>query len=156
MSDLKAKALIFVSIFTLSNKLQILGDRMDRKLSTKQWLLLAGVINSGSAEPSIGEVAGLINSSRQNVKKMALILEKAGFVSMRKDPQDARILRLRPTEACMEHLRGREVRENRFLEALFGGFEAEELRAFARLIEKLKDNVREMEISYDDRHEEEA
>lgn len=154
MTDLEEKAHIFGTIFVLSNKLQLLGDKMDRRLTVKQWLLLAGIFKSENPAPTIGEVAARIGSSRQNVKKMALILEKAGFVTLRKDPVDARMLRISPTQACVEHLRTREEKELRFLETLFEGFGPDELPAFCRALTKLKDNVQEME-KQDDYDEEE-
>jgi DNA-binding MarR family transcriptional regulator len=148
VENLEEKAYIFGTIFVLSNKLQLLGDKLDRRLTVKQWLLLVGIAKSVSAAPAIGEVAALIGSSRQNVKKMALILEKEGFVTLRRDALDARILRISLTQACIEHLRTREEKELRFIEALFRGFEAEELQAFVRVVTKLKDNLREMEKQY--------
>jgi DNA-binding MarR family transcriptional regulator len=148
VENLEEKAYIFGTIFVLSNKLQLLGDKLDRRLTVKQWLLLVGIAKSASAAPAIGEVAALIGSSRQNVKKMALILEKEGFVTLRRDALDARILRISLTQACMEHLRTREEKELRFIEALFRGFESEELQAFVRVVTKLKDNLREMGKQY--------
>ncbi|HML48047.1 MAG TPA: MarR family transcriptional regulator [Clostridia bacterium] len=154
MTDLEEKAFIFGTIFVLSNKLQLLGDQMDRRLSAKQWLLLAGILKSGSAAPTVGELAALIGSSRQNVKKMALILEKAGFVTLQKDPGDARMLRISPTQTCAAHLRTREEKELRFLESLFAGFDPDELPAFSRALAKLKQNVQEMEKQHDREEEE--
>ncbi|MFA5636708.1 MAG: MarR family transcriptional regulator, partial [Anaerovoracaceae bacterium] len=75
MDSLKDKAFIFGSIFTLSNRLQILGDRLDRNLTVKKWLLLAGIHNCRNSSPSISEVAIIIGNSRQNVKKMLVKLE---------------------------------------------------------------------------------
>ena len=35
------QAYIYGGIFTLSNKLQLLGDKFDSNISTKQWFLIA-------------------------------------------------------------------------------------------------------------------
>lgn len=147
---MEEKAYIFGSIFTLSNKLQILGDKLDEQLTVKQWLLLAGILKCGNDAPAIGKVAGLIGSSRQNVKKMALILEKAGFVSLHRDKTDARMLRISLSERCREHLKQREDKERSFIETLFSGFETQELLDFSRAIAKLEKNVREMEQNYEE------
>lgn len=135
------KAYIFGTVFTLSNRLQILGDKLDDRLTVKQWLLLAGISMCGSDAPTISEVAALIGSSRQNVKKMALILEKEGFVSLRRDPHDLRVLRISLSENCIGHLNHREEKERDFIEELFYGFDEEELLLFSQMLAKLERNA---------------
>ncbi|RCX19335.1 DNA-binding MarR family transcriptional regulator [Anaerobacterium chartisolvens] len=136
-----AKAFIFGSIFTLSNKLQIIGDRLDSNLTVKQWLLLAGIHNSRNEHPTISEVAGIIGNSRQNVKKMLLILEKLGFVKMGNDSNDARVQKVKITEKCLDYLKQREKRELKFLEQLFEGFEPSEIQELIHGISKLEKNI---------------
>lgn len=138
------KVYVFGTLFTLSNKLQLLGDRLDPKLTVKQWLFLAGIMRCGHDAPTLSEIAARIGSSRQNVKKMALILEKQGFVNMNKDPFDARMLRVRLTDMCREHLKQREEMETRFIEDVFSGFAPSELSALSNLIKKLEKNVHDM------------
>lgn len=151
---MKEKTYIFGTIFTLSNRLQLLGDRMDAQLTVKQWLFLAGVMKCGSDAPTLSQIAAHIGSSRQNVKKMASVLQRQGFVSMEKDSEDARMLRIRLTDACRAYLKQREQAESRFIEELFGGFEETELTALSAGLKKLEKNVREMGQKYDDEKEE--
>ena len=66
MNELKKKAYIFGTIFTLSNKLQVLGDEFDENITTKQWLFIVGV-SKFQDPPTISEVANFIGYSRQNV-----------------------------------------------------------------------------------------
>lgn len=148
---MEEKTYIFGTIFTLSNKLQLLGDRIDAKLTVKQWLFLAGVLRCDSNTPTLSEIAARIGSSRQNVKKMALILEKQGFVLLEKDARDARALRIRLTDVCKTHLKQREQAESRFIEELFDSFEAKELSALSAAIKKLEKNVKEMGQKYEEK-----
>lgn len=92
MTDLEKKSHIFGSLFILANRVQILGDKVDPVLSIKQWLLIAAIPQFKSGSPTISDIAKMIGSSRQNVKKMALILEKIGFVRLSKDDNDARVI----------------------------------------------------------------
>ncbi len=149
METLKKKAYIFASIFALSNKLQVIGDKFDKELTVKQWLLLAGIFNSGKGAPTLTEVASLIGSSRQNVKKMAVALERAGFVNLEKDGSDARILRINPTDKCREHIEKRGKREIEFLERLFIGFDILAIDGFSNGISKLEKNIAETGDLYD-------
>ena len=150
---IEEKTYIFGTIFTLSNKLQFLGDKIDAKLTVKQWLLLAGVLKCESDTPMLSEIAARIGSSRQNVKKMASILEKQGFVLMEKDACDARMLRIRLTDACRAHLKQREETESQFIEELFSNFEAKELSTLSAALKKLEKNVRVMEQKYNQEKE---
>ncbi|ASA25756.1 MarR family winged helix-turn-helix transcriptional regulator [Paenibacillus donghaensis] len=141
MNDIKDKGFIFGSIFTLSNKLQVLGDKFDRNLTVKQWLLLAGIYKSRNEMPTISEVAGIIGNSRQNVKKMVLILEKEGFVAIENDSNDARVQKIMLTKKCLDYMLQREKKELEFLEHLFEGFEPTELQEMVRSISKLEKNI---------------
>jgi DNA-binding MarR family transcriptional regulator len=141
MNNLEDKAYIFGTIFTLSNKLQILGDKLDAQLTLKQWLFLAGVLKCENEAPTLSAISARIGSSRQNVKKMALILEKQGFILMNKDDRDARMLRVSLTDSCIEYLKQREKTELEFIEEVFYGFEPQELSALSAAIKKLEKNV---------------
>ncbi|NLG24312.1 MAG: MarR family transcriptional regulator [Clostridiales bacterium] len=144
MEPIGHKARVFGMVFLLANRLQLLGDQMDPGMTTKQWLLVAGVLRCGNEAPALSEVAAQIGSSRQNVKKMAVILARRGFVAMERDRDDARVVRIRLTEACLAHLRQRDGIERRFLEALFAGCAPGELAALSGGMEKLLKNLAEM------------
>lgn len=75
MKQIQEKAFIFGAIFTLANRLQILGDKLDENITVKQWLLLATISKSEHPAPSLSEVAKTIGNSRQNVKKWLLFLK---------------------------------------------------------------------------------
>lgn len=154
MKYLEKKAYIFGSIFALSNKLQTLGDKFDRGLTVKQWLLLISIFKCESDSPTISEVAALIGNSRQNVKKMALILEKEGFVTLTKDLSDARMLRISFTQKCRDYLQRRENKETEFLLQLFDGFDSNEIESLADGIAKLGKSIQQMERLYSYEEEE--
>lgn len=141
MSDVQEGAYAFGTIFVLANRLQILGDQVDPKLSVKQWLFLAGITRSDSEAPALSELAARIGSSRQNVKKMAILLESRGFITMSRDEADARVLRLALTDYCKQYLKQREQAEIGFLENLFEGFEPQELADLSRTLRKLDGNA---------------
>lgn len=145
MDELAQKAFIFAEIFAVSNKLQTLGDKLDRQITIKQWLLLAAISKSTVEVPSISEISALIGTSRQNVKKMALLLEKQGFVNIRKDPNDARVLRVVQTAQCVEHFKARYNMELEFLAKLFSGLNGAQLSGLCNGLIKLTDNINIME-----------
>lgn len=145
MDEMEQKAFIFGGVLLLANKLQILGDKLDPKITLKRWLLLAMIVRSKTSTPTISEIASYVGSSRQNVKKMASILEKQGFVNLKKDEKDARILRVEITDKCMEHLKSRDYLEQEFMSALFQDMNGDILKGLYEGLIKLSINVDAME-----------
>jgi len=144
LKNLENKAYVFSRIFMLANRLQALGDRLDATITVKQWLMIAIIMRSGGS-PSLGEIAGHMGNSRQNTKKMAVILQKQGFLQVEQDPQDRRMVRVTVTERCRDYFRNREERELRFIDQLFASLEPELLGAVQEGIGKLMTNLADME-----------
>lgn len=69
---------IFSSIFVLQNRMQTVGEKLQTKMSMKQWLLLA-MVECCPHPKTLTNVGLLMGCSRQNVKKLALALEKKGL-----------------------------------------------------------------------------
>ncbi|MGE4454198.1 MAG: MarR family winged helix-turn-helix transcriptional regulator [Sphaerochaeta sp.] len=149
MHDTEMKAHVFGSLFLIANKLQVLGDQIDEQVSTKQWLLLAVLLSSDSQECMLSELAAKTGSSRQNIKKMAQILERRGFLELAQSEKDKRAVLVRPTQACFRHLKTREADEKAFVEAFFAGFESAALEAMYHSIRMWMENLQRMEEMYE-------
>ncbi|MBI4934581.1 MAG: MarR family transcriptional regulator [Actinobacteria bacterium] len=64
-------------------------------LTSRQWLLLAMLDKQfAGAAPTISEATAVFGTSRQNVKQVALQLERRGWLRVEPDPLDRRMLRL--------------------------------------------------------------
>jgi DNA-binding MarR family transcriptional regulator len=88
---------LFGSLFVF---MQQLAQRVDEwlesfGLTSRQWLLL-GVLEKAfpGYAPTLSETAAVFGTSRQNVKQVALQLERRGWLRLERDPTDARALRL--------------------------------------------------------------
>ncbi|MBA9085791.1 transcriptional repressor MprA [compost metagenome] len=145
MKDIGQKEYIFGNMFTLANRMQVLGDKEDPNITIKQWLFIAIILKFGDRSLAISEISALIGNSRQNVKKMAVILEKQGFVQLIKDSKDARMIRVCLTKKCMDYFEKREEVERLFIDKLFNGFDEDLLRGFYNGLVKLSYNIAEME-----------
>ena len=140
-ADISSQAFIFAAIHFLANRMQVLGDRIDPTVSGKQWFVLAVISKFESAPPNIGDVAAVLGTSRQNIKKMALILERHGFLRLEKDPRDLRNIRLHLTEQCYSYFKGREQQEDAYLEGIFAGMDGEMLDTLRSGMNKLIENM---------------
>jgi DNA-binding MarR family transcriptional regulator len=149
MDELEKKAYIFGQIFASSNKLQVLGDKFDKNVTVKQWLFIVGV-SKFKEPPTVSEVANYVGYSRQNAKRLAAALKARGYVTIAKDKQDARALRIALTPKSVEYFSRRNQRELEFLNQIFDGFNTELTDGFYKGLAKLADNIEKM-MSNEDR-----
>lgn len=150
INNTHSKEYIFGSIFLLANRLQALGDKMDENITVKQWFFIAMIAMTNS-RPSISEISKLIGTSRQNAKKMGLLLEKQGFISIENDIEDKRISRISLTNKCFKYFKSRESMEKDFIESLFDGFSQKNIDDLANGITLLINNLEKMETKYEDK-----
>jgi DNA-binding MarR family transcriptional regulator len=134
---LPLRAELFGSAFVL---VQHLGNRMDAllapmDLTTRQWLLLA-VLSRAAAPMSLSQAAAAYGSSRQNVKEIALGLERRGYLRLAPDPADARALLLHPTPVVARTFDppDAQAQGSDFLAGIFAGLSPTELADLHRLL----------------------
>lgn len=140
---LKKQAFVFGNFFLIANKLQVISDKYLEKsgITTKQWFLIAAVQQFGSTPPTLSQVSEHMGSSRQNVKQLALKLEKNGFLHLH---QDSRAVRLVLTEACRSFWKERESVDQQFIEDLFWGMNAEEVDSLCKSMKKVLKRIDSM------------
>ncbi len=83
-----------------------LRTRMDRTLAsagvTTQQAALLTIVLGLAAPPSFGEAAEALGCTHQNVKQIALALERKGLLRIEVDAGDGRVRRLVPTARARE------------------------------------------------------
>lgn len=133
-------------IFLLERRLEYLFDRVLEpfNLTAKQWLLLSVIEKSGIEKPSIQEAARQLNTSHQNVKAIAVNLEKRGFLVLEKDPRDKRITRLSATAASQHFWDNRAQEDYQMFMKIFQHLSPQEVQQLAPLLFKLLYGVQEM------------
>ena len=115
---------IFSSIFVLQNRMQTAGEKLQTKISMKQWLLLA--MTACCPEPrTLTNIGNLMGCSRQNVKKLALALEKKGFVHLQLSSNNSVLVEL--TEDVQRYAEEIGERKMKALSLLFSDFSEEEI-----------------------------
>lgn len=133
---------IFSSIFVLQNRMQTAGEKLQTEISMKQWILLA--MTECCPEPrTLTNVGNLMGCSRQNVKKLALALEKKGFVRLLLSSNNAILIEL--TEEVKRYAGEIGKRHMRALSLLFADFSEEEIEQLFSLYKKLYAGLERME-----------
>lgn len=111
----------------MSNRLQLLGDRRDETVTTKQWFAMANIALFEDFELNIKELARIIGTSSQNTKKLVDILIKKNYVMTQKDKSDSRNLRIALTEEGRSYYSKRAKRESDYLDYLFSEMDQESI-----------------------------
>lgn len=134
---------VFGSLFLLSNKLQVIMDRelAIYDITAKQWFLTAVIEEFFEDPPTISEVAEAMGSTHQNVKQMALKLQKNKFLKIEKDARDRRISRLRFTDKSDAFWQKRQDESVKFLAELFSELSTEELNTMYIALNKLYNKI---------------
>lgn len=125
---------IFSSIFVLQNRLQTAGEKLQTEISMKQWLLLA--MTECCLEPrTLTNIGNLMGCSRQNIKKLALALEKRDFVHLSLGANNSVCIEL--TDKANAYANEMGDRHLQALKSLFADFNEEEIEQLFRLYAKL-------------------
>lgn len=138
MADRDPRPELYWALFVL---VQHLSRRMDARLATlgltsRQWLLLAVIQRwFPDRSPTLTEAAERYGTSRQNVKQIALGLERRGWLSVEADALDGRATRLVLTDRIAVFATPElEAEGQEFLHNVFAGTpqaELTEMRDFA-------------------------
>lgn len=142
------KHVIFTLIFMLSNQIQTIGDSFFEEVSTKQWFVLLVLNIMNGYVPTLNELSEAVGSSHQNVKQLVLKLEQKGYVEITKDQEDARRLRIKPTQKSLEFNDAYQEKNDEFMTKLFEGFKNTELAATKKVMLTMRDTLERMEKNY--------
>lgn len=133
---------IFRSIFVIQNRIQNAGEKLHTDISMRQWLLIA-MIESCKKERTLTNIGSLMGCSRQNVKKLALALEKNGFVLLKKGSNNSLLIEL--TEKSKVYSEKIEPIVANALKLLFLDFSEEEIEQLYRFYFKLFRGIERVE-----------
>jgi DNA-binding MarR family transcriptional regulator len=135
---------IFGILFLLSTKLETIGNSFLGELTTKQWFFMLTLTNFFDTPPTLSQLATQMGTSHQNAKQLAIKLQDKGFLSIEKDVQDNRILRLVVTEKIQEYVSMRQDRDHYFIEEFFKVLTKNEIKSLDESLLKLLDNIQDM------------
>ena len=128
------KQAIFSSIFVFQNRMQTAGEKLQTQISMKQWLLLA--MAACCPEPrTLTNIGNLMGCLRQNIKKLALALEKKGFVRLLSGGNNSVHIEL--TDIADQYAKEMRERNSYSLELLFADFSEEEIKQLFHFYAKL-------------------
>ena len=137
---------ILGAISLVSNELNgfcgsFLGD-----ITFKQWFLLMMISKMEKGEKSVNLIADFTGTSRQNVKKMLVPLEKKGYVSVTDSEKDGRALSVELTDKTYKFFFDYDGRIAKATDLLFKSFSDAELDLFVSSFRKIIATLEENEL----------
>ena len=128
LEEMDDRTFVFGSLFVTANLLETLLDRAfaNYGITSKQWLLLITIQSLFQEAPTVSQVAAAMGSSHQNIKQVALNLERRGFLRLEKSEQDARVTRLVVTDACRAFAEDTQQAGEAFMKEAFSGVSVED------------------------------
>ena len=144
MNRIEKTQRVFGYTLLLGNKLQLFGDSVMEEFSLKQWFLLIMINEMPMDSPSVNQISKFMGTTRQNIRKMLVILEKKGYIDMQPSEKDARAFCVTLTDKAKNYIDTHEKWNEELLELLFQGISERELEVFMKVSEKLFQNLEEV------------
>ena len=135
---------IFSTLFIACNRLQTLFDNHIPEVSLKQFMLLS-IVRQSKEPLTFTQLGNLLGCSRQNIKKLAAVLMKKGFISIQQSPQDTRAMCICPTEKCNDYFANDFSEYQKELEYLFAVYTDAEIETLFLLLPKLYAGIENLE-----------
>lgn len=130
------KKLLFSGVFVQENRLHAIMDRYLKEITCKQWLVMV-VADAFDAPPDLSTAAKMLGCSRQNIKKLAVSLEKAGYVKLEPSENDGRSLCIQITDKGKIIIQNSKNLEDKVHQSLFRDFSDREVEEYFRLSGKM-------------------
>lgn len=135
---------IFSTLFIAGNKLQTIFDNNIPEVSLKQFMLLS-IVRQSKEHMTFTQLGNLLGCSRQNVKKIADVLKKKGFITIKQSPHDTRAMCICPTEKVNDFFQNDFFKYQEKLKYLFEVYTEKEIETLFILLSKLYAGIENLE-----------
>ena len=136
------KFMIYGMLFSISNRIQTLGDTRFEDITMKQHFMMIVLDMLGESPPSLKEMSEIIGCSYQNVKRMAVALEKNGYLSIVTDSTDKRRLLLKSTGRFQQLAEVNREATDEFMDMMYRGITEENLKIVLQTLMKMEQNLK--------------
>ena len=132
--------LMYGSLSVLDNKIAALQSEEFTDLTMKQHFLLVS-IGTFDDNPTLSDVSQLIGCSYQNVRRMAEQLQAKGYLTICRDEEDKRKLRLVPEEKLMALTQDKQEVTRQFMDRMYRDISEDDLMTALSVILKMTENI---------------
>lgn len=126
-----------VTLFSVTNKLQVQGDKYLQDLTIRQMLAIPAIIHAPDGKSTINHIARHLGTTKQSTKQIVNALEKKNYLSVAPSAQDKRAVSITVTAEGKQAFQTCSERTDEFLADIFQEFTTEELELLQSLLQKL-------------------
>lgn len=141
MTETEIRQATFAGVLLLANRMQTSYDATLGEVTLKQWLALAVIAKLPQPVPSTAEVARVLGTTHQNVRKLLAALADKGLLRLEPSPVDARARQVSLTPAAHAYFERADASGNRLLDELFAGINPSELRTCLRVLNTMSQTL---------------
>lgn len=135
---------IFSTLFIAGNKLQTLFDNHIPEVSLKQFMLLT-IVRQSKEPLTLTQLGSMLGCSRQNIKKLAEVLSKKGFIKITQSPDDVRAMCICPTQKAEDFFQNDFAIYQEQLQVLFSVYTDKEIETLFTLLARLYAGIENLE-----------
>lgn len=145
----KQQRAIFASLFILGNRLQTSFDKVDPLITIKQFMVMIMIKQAPERVLDLTSCGELLGCSRQNIKKLAVALEKQELITISRNHKDKRRTDLLLTTKGEDYFQSVAQLHEKALNAIFEEYSDEELELFFQIFMKLYAGAEKLEAMED-------
>lgn len=125
------------TLFSVTNKLQAVGDQYLKDMTVRQVMLIVAIIHLPEDQTTLNNIARKLGTTKQSVKHLVEVMEKKGYVTMVPSEKDKRAVNIRITQKGREVFLGCSKSSLEYFLNVFHEFSAKELQFLWDLLKKL-------------------
>jgi len=126
-----------VTLFSVTNKLQMQGDKHLKDITIRQMLAIPALVHAPDGKATINHLARSMGTTKQSAKQIVDAMERKGYLSVAPSEQDKRAVNVTVTQDGQKAFNDCSGRTDEFLASIFSGFTTEDLETLCTLLQKL-------------------
>ncbi|EGT4206216.1 TPA: MarR family transcriptional regulator [Clostridioides difficile] len=127
----------YATLFTLTNKIQIEGDKYFGILTSRQYMTILSILHLPEEETTLNNIARKMGTSKQNINRLVANLEKNGYVDVIPSPHDKRAINIKVTDLGKKVMVTCSRTGINFMADVFHEFTKDELETLWSLLKKM-------------------
>jgi len=125
------------ALFSVTNKLQMQGDKHLQDITIRQMLAIPALVHAPGGKATINHLARSMGTTKQSAKQIVDAMERKGYLSVAPSEQDRRAVNVTVTPEGKKAFGICSERTDEFLANIFCNFSSEELETLCVLLQKL-------------------
>jgi len=126
-----------ITLFSVTNKLQMQGDKHLQDLTIRQMLAIPALVHAPDGKATINHLARSMGTTKQSAKQIVDAMERKGYLSVAPSGQDRRAVNVTVTQEGQKAFGICSERTDEFLAGIFSNFTTEDLESLCILLQKL-------------------